>query len=58
MVFDLGLRVCTFALLSVGLSTTFAVTQDRGRVHDKRQRDEDDNLGRDCGDRRRDDAQR
>ena len=51
MSFSSVLRVCTIALLSLGLSTTFAVAQDHGRGHEKHERDDDDDSRRDRDDR-------
>jgi len=42
MLFNFGLRACTFALLSLALSTTLAVAQGNGHGHDKHDRDDDD----------------
>ena len=37
-----GVRVGTLALLSLGLSTTFAVAQENGHGHERHDRDDDD----------------
>jgi hypothetical protein len=40
--FRFWLRVCTLVVLSLGLSTTFAVAQGNGHGHEKHDRDDDD----------------
>jgi len=50
MLFSFGLRACTFALLSLGLSTTFAVAQAHGHGRENHDRDDDD-RGHDRDDR-------
>jgi hypothetical protein len=48
MEFSFWLRVCTFALLSLGLSTTFAIARGNVYGHERRDRDDDDRgRGRD-----------